>query len=380
MILGAVIDSGVPTKELNDAIGTLNVPGVKISDHVGQRGGVNGTQISVDVTKRNRLPHRLEEFVDLTQKSDLPRTVVERACTVFQRLTDAETKVHKGEGFHIGELGDVDTLVDVVGSVYGLEALGIQRLYSSALPSGSGVVKSKHGLLPVPAPATSALFAMAKAPVIPPPGNIPDAGEMVTPTGAAIVTTLATFKQPTLNIEGIGYGLGSRESPHYPNVLALWVGEESGATYVTDLSLLETNIDDMSAEMLAYAQEKLFELGARDVWFTPIQMKKSRPATMLSVLVPSNLEGDAANLILRETTSLGVRVRAAARYEADRESVDVDTSLGRVSVKIKRIDGESASVAPEYEDCRAIAAKTGMPLLDVYSTVQHEAGAQLLSR
>jgi len=381
MLLGAVIDAGVPVKELNGAITTLGVKGVKITEQAGQRGGVHGTQALVEVTKRGRQPHRLEEFIHLTEESSLSTSVIERSCAIFRRIGKAEAVVHRTseDGVHLGELGSLDTLVDVVCSVVGLESLGISRLYSSPFPSGSGVIKTSHGILPVPAPATSALFAMARAPVVSPPGNVPDAGEMVTPTGAAIVTTLATFSQPALNLEKTGYGLGSRESLHYPNVLALWIGDETGASYVTDLSLLETNIDDSTAEILAYTQEQLFEIGARDVWFTPIQMKKNRPATMLSALVPSDLESKAARLIMRETTSLGVRVRPAARYEADREIVKVKTSVGQVSVKVKAIDGVNMAVSPEYDDCRQIATKKSLPLQDVYRIVQQEAADQLLT-
>ena len=378
MVLGALIDSGVSLKEINDVIGSLNLSGVEISSEIAQRGGVNGTRVSVQVAPDNHIPHRIEDFIELTMESDLPEVVIKRSCAVFQRLADAEIKVHKGSGYHVGELGDVDTLVDVVCSVYGLESLGISSFYSSPIPSGSGLVNSKHGILPVPAPATSILCAMANAPVIAPPIGIVDAGEMVTPTGAAIITTLASFVQPTLSIKSVGYGLGERESPHYPNVLALWVGEEKDTTLATSVTLLETNIDDMSAELLGYVQERLFDLGALDVWFTPIQMKKNRPATMLSVLVLSSQESLASDLILRETTSLGVRVCPVARYEAQRKSVNFESSLGTVSVKIKSIEGSKVSVSPEYDHCRRIAVQLGLPLIEVYRTIQEEATTQFI--
>ena len=201
---------------------------------------------------------------------------------------------------------------------------------------------------------------------------------MVTPTGAAIVTTLATFEQPPMRVERVGYGLGSRNPLQYPNAAALWVGEAIGETATAGLRLLETNIDDMSAEMLAYARERLFVLGARDVWFTPVQMKKDRPATMLSALVDDDLEAAAVDVIMRETSTLGVRVRPISRHEADREVVEFDSSLGAVAVKIKRLGGTSVAVHPEYEPCRRIALETGQPLQDVYRIVQTEAAAKLL--
>ena len=380
MALGSIIDAGVPVGDLNKALAGLNTKGFSLACQSGQRGGVTGTSVSIRLDGKARRTRRLQDFVRITEKSDLSPKVVERACAVFRRLGEAESAVHRvsGEDVRLHELGDLDTLVDVVGAVLGLEMLGIERLYCSALPTGSGVVESEHGLLPAPSPAAAALFAMAKAPVVAPPGNAPDAGEMVTPTGAAIVTTLASFQQPAMRLERVGYGLGTRESRHYPNVVALWIGEEMGATYTTDLSLIETNIDDMSPELLAYVQERLFDLGARDVWFSPIQMKKNRPATMLSALVPASLESEAVTLVMRESTSLGVRVRPAARYEAEREVVQVDTSLGTVQVKVKRLDGANVAVSPEYEDCRLIATDRGMPLQEVYRVVQSEASEQLL--
>ena len=380
MLLGAVVDAGVPVEKLNEALQGLKVEGLSLSCKPGRRGGVSGTLVSVLVSDRARRHRRLREFIKITQDSDLPSKVVERACAVFRRLGEAEAAVHGssvGE-VHLGELGDLDTLVDVVGGLAGLEMLGVERLYSSPLPSGSGVVQSAHGALHVPSPAAAALFAMARAPVVPPPGNVPDAGEMVTPTGAAIVTTLASFRQPTMNLEAVGYGLGARDPSDYPNVLALSIGEELSQAPVTDLSLIETNIDDMGGELLGYVQERLFDLGALDVWFSPIQMKKNRPATMLCALVPAALESRAATLVMRETSSLGVRVRPAARYEAERALVEVETSLGAVQVKVKRLDGKNVAVSPEYEVCRRIALDRGMALQDVYRVVQSEASEKLL--
>ena len=229
MILGAVVDSGVSLDDLNEALSKLSVNGFSLSLQRAQRGGLNGSQITVSLDKDGKRTRRWQDFVDIVEGSDLPATVVERSCAIFRRLAEAEAIVHgtSPEQTILHELGTLDTLVDVVGSIVGLDLLGIERLYSSPFPSGSGVVKSEHGMLPVPAPATAALFAMARAPVVPPPSNAADTGEMVTPTGAAIITTLATFRQPSINVERIGYGLGARESRYYPNALALWLGEGS---------------------------------------------------------------------------------------------------------------------------------------------------------
>ena len=181
-----------------------------------------------------------------------------------------------------------------------------------------------------------------------------------------------------MTLESIGYGLGSRDPEAYPNVLALRIGEELETPSTGGLTLLETNIDDMSPELIGFVQERLFELGARDVWLTPIQMKKGRPGTLLSVLVSADLEQEGVSLVMRETTTLGVRVRPITRYEAARETVTVETTLGAARIKVKQLDGRAVSASPEYDDCRKIALETGMPLQDVYRTVQAEAASKLL--
>ena len=380
MLLGAIVDAGVPLESIESELAKLGVGGYRLTRSPGSRGGVSGTQVSVEEVGGDPRRYGWRDFLRIAGESSLPATVVERAGAVFRRLAEAEAAAHRTgvEQVTLHELGSVDTLVDVVGAVVGLDALGVDRLYSSPFPSGSGVRRGAHGPIPMPAPATAALFAIAGAPVVPPPGGIVDAGEMVTPTGAAILTTLATFRQPVLNLERTGYGLGSRDPEGYPNVVALWLGLEAGAGYTSGLTLVETNIDDMSPELLGYAQERLFTLGARDVWFTAIQMKKSRPATMMSAIVPSGLERAAVDLVLEETSTLGVRVRPVTRYEAERETVETETSLGVVQVKIKRLEGRAVGVSPEYEACRRIALERRMPIQDVYRTVQREAEDRLM--
>ena len=380
MLLGAIIDAGVPVRDLNASIATLGVSGVRIVGCPGKRGGVHGTHATVEIDAASQRSYTLEDFLRITETSSLSPSVREKSCAVFDRIRQAEEQVHRltDGDLHLGELGSLDTLVDVVCTVVGLELLDIGRLYSSPLPSGSGIITTSHGMLPVPAPATSALIGIANAPMVPPPNDSPDAGEMVTPTGAAIVTTLATFDQPSLRMESTGYGLGTRDPEAYPNVLALRIGQETAGASTTTLSLLETNVDDSTPEVLAYTQERLFQLGARDVWFTPIQMKKNRPATMLSVLVSPDLEDEAARLILRETSTLGVRVRPVSRYEADREIVTVSTSLGKVAVKLKLLNGKAVAASPEYEDCRQIAIDRDIPLQDVLRIVRREAEQTLL--
>ena len=377
MLLGAIVDAGVPLDELRSRLDALAFDGFTISARRDRRGGVEGILVSVDAGSSPRFD-TVAELVEAVSVSDLGQSVTARARAILERLGEAEAAVHGDERAHLHELGSADTLIDVVGAVIGFEILGVDRLYSSPLPTGSGVFRSEHGLLPAPSPATSTLLAMAGAPTVPPPDGAVDAGEMVTPTGAAIVTTLAEFRQPPMTVMKAGYGLGSRDPSGYPNVVALRVGEAVETPGVSTLSLVETNIDDMSAEAFPYVSERLFELGARDVWITPINMKKGRSAVTLSALVAPGIESQAIDLVLRETTTLGVRVSPVYRYEAERESLAVGTSIGEVSVKVKRLEGRYVSLSPEYEDCRRIARETGLPILDVYRIVEAEAVGELL--
>ena len=311
MVLGAVVDAGVPLDVVTDALNSMNVSGVGLSVEQSQRGGVVGTHVRVELDDEAQKSHRFDDFIAAVQSSALSDRVKEQSTSVFNRMADAEARVHRTsiEHLHLHELGTLDTLVDVVGGIVGLEHLGVERVFSSPFPMGTGVFRSAHGILPVPSPATSALFVMADAPLVPAPNNPVRTGEMVTPTGAGIITTLAEFRQPRMAMQAQGYGLGTRDPDEYPNVLGIWVGEVAEDEHRGSLSLLETNLDDSTGEVLGYVQERLLELGARDVWFIPIQMKKNRPATMLCAIVDERNESQAADLIMRETTTLGVRVR-----------------------------------------------------------------------
>ena len=378
MVLGAIVDAGVPIDDLRSWLEGLPFGGFTISARRDRRGGVEGTLVSVDPGSSPRFD-TVQDLIDAVDSSDIGQSARARARMVLERLGAAEASIHGDEGTHLHELGSADTLIDVVGAVLGFDMLGTERLYSSPLPTGSGVFGSDHGALPAPSPATTAMLAMAGAPTVPAPGGGADAGEMVTPTGAAIVTTLAEFGQPAMTVTQAGYGLGSRDPSGYPNAVALRVGEGTGAPGATTLGLVETNIDDMNPEALPYVSERLFELGARDVWLTPINMKKGRAGVMLSALVDPGIEQQAVDLVLRETTTLGVRVSPVSRYEAERESVTVETSIGALSVKVKRLGGRNVSLSPEYEDCRRIARETGLPILDVYRITESEAAGRLLT-
>jgi uncharacterized protein (TIGR00299 family) protein len=296
---------------------------------------------------------------------------------VFRTLAEAEARVHgiAPEEVHFHEVGAVDAIIDVIGAVVALRLLGVDQVYVSPLPLGSGTVRTAHGSLPVPAPATLALLTAARAPLR--SGTDEPAVELVTPTGAALLTALGRFERPAMRLMGSGTGAGGRDLPDRPNVLRVLLGETETAPLVRPMVVLETNIDDMPAELFGYALERLFAAGAVDVWFTPIQMKKNRPATMLSVLCRPEQEAALVDLLLHETSTLGVRVREVQRYEAARERFEFQSSLGPAVVKVKRLAGEPPRVAPEYDVCRALAARSGLPLLEVYRIITSEALATL---
>jgi uncharacterized protein (TIGR00299 family) protein len=374
MILGALLDCGLSIDSLTEELARLPFTGYRISAQKASRGIITGTQATVFSEGSASEQRSLSDVLDLIVKSGLSQRVKERSTRIFERLAEAEARVHgiPIEEVEFHEVGAIDAIVDIVGAIIGLELLGVEALFCSPLPSGSGTAETRHGTIPIPAPATLELIASAGAPIRPTPCR--DI-ELVTPTGAAIVTTIASFERPTLSLQCIGYGIGDCEPADIPNVLPLWLGEM--IEYERKLLLLETNIDDMSPELYGYLMERLFERGALDVWFTPIQMKKNRPAVMLSALAPPDNEGQVVETLLRETSTLGLRVQQVERHHTSQELVQFDSSLGRVWVKVKRLHGEVVGVSPEYEDCRSLARKHDQPLQKVYRIVTTEASAKL---
>ena len=388
MLLGAIIDCGVTVDDLRGELAKLRLDGYELSARKVTRAGLAATQAVVDVAGAPA-PRTLGDVLQIIDKSGLPREDREEGAGVFQRLAEAEAKVHGEtvETVHLHDVGAVDALVDVMGTLAGLRLLDAHEVFSSPLPAGAGAVDGPHGKLPVPAPATLELLSRANAPLRPADGAT---GELVTPTGAAIITTVASFERPAMTLERAGYGAGSRDIEGRPNVLRIWLGERVDGG-VRQMLLIETNIDVMTGEMLGYSRDKLLAAGAADVWFTSvqvvetgidvwveqIQMKKGRPGFKLSVLCPEEMEETVARLILRETTTLGVRVTPVRRWIAEREVLEFESSLGKAAVKVKRLPGVQPSVAPEYEVCKQLAEKTGMPLAEVYRIVQLEALARL---
>lgn len=372
MLLGALLDAGLDAGALQSELAKLGVEGWSLRAERTTRAGIAATKAHVDLAEAPQPHRRLPDILALLDAPSLEARDRDGAAAVFRRLADAEARVHGVDASEIDfhEVGALDAIVDVVGGVIGLRLLGIEELYCSALPAGGGTARSAHGTLPVPAPATLELIAMANAPLAASTGD--RAMELVTPTGAAIVTTLARFERPAMHVSAVGYGAGGRDPEGWPNVLRLWIGEAIAPVRPAML-LIETNIDDMNPEIYGYVQERLFAAGAADVWFQPIQMKKNRPGILLSVLCSNEREDAIANVLLRETSTLGVRVTPVTRHEAQREIFEFESTLGPAAVKVKRLPGEPPRVAPEYEACRAIAEATGMALAEVYRVVEREA-------
>ena len=380
MTLGALVDAGVPLETITGAMDAMNVRGVQISAEQAQRGGVIGTHVRVDLDEEASKTRSFDDFIAAVNAAPLSERVKSLSTAVFRRMADAEARVHRTTADHLASARtrNAGYAGGRGGRCRGLGMAGRRARIRVALPDGDGgYSEARTASLPVPSPATAALFDMANAPLVPAPNNPVRTGEMVTPTGAGIITTLAEFRQPQMAMSAHGYGLGTRDPDEYPNVLALWVGElaadavDARAASKSALSLLETNLDDTTGEVLGYVQERLFAIGARDVWFAPIQMKKNRPATMLCAIVDASAESAAADLIMRETTTLGIRVRSVERYEASREIRTVQTPHGPASVKFKLLDGEIVSASPEYEDCRRIAADAGITLREAYALVEN---------
>jgi uncharacterized protein (TIGR00299 family) protein len=377
MILGALVDAGLALDDLRQGLAGLPLTGeYTLTAETVQRGALRATQVRVETSDAHSHRH-LSDIVAIIEAGDLSQTVKEKSQAIFRRLAEAEARVHATsiEHVHFHEVGAVDAIVDIVGAVFGLERLGVAQVYASPLPLGGGQVEASHGTLPLPAPATLELLALAGAPTRPWPADV----ELVTPTGAAILTTLAQFRQPPMRVARVGYGTGRKEFT-WPNVLRLWLGEPLGPGRVpaTTLKVLETNIDDMNPELYGHVMARLFDAGALDVYLTPIYMKKNRPATMLSVMVRDEDEAALAEVMLRETSTLGVRVRSFYRYEAGREVRQVETAYGPLQVKLKRLDGRVVGVAPEYESCRRVAGERAVPLAEVYRAAQ-QAGGTLLN-
>ena len=380
MILGALLDVGLGLEVLREALAGLQISGYEIKARRVVKKHIACTLVDVE-TSEVGVERHLSDILDIIGESTLPEEVKETCGRIFTRLAEAEAKVHglDVEDIHFHEVGGLDAIVDVVGSVVGLKLLGIEEAYSSPLHLGRGFVECAHGRFPVPAPATLELVRG-----VPTYGRDVEA-ELVTPTGAAIITTLAKgFGQaPPMEVEAIGYGAGHRDLP-IPNLLRVSVGralrlEEQG--YEEDIvTLMEANIDDMNPEFYEHVMARLFDKGALDVFLTPIQMKKSRPAVKLSAIVREADLNGVLDVFFEETTTLGVRLYEARRKKLTRERIVIETKYGKVGVKVGKLGDAVKNISPEYEDCRRIAEREGIPLKEVYEEARRAAGERIHGR
>jgi uncharacterized protein (TIGR00299 family) protein len=399
MILGALIDAGVSLAAVRGALGSLAIDPDAVWTERVTRAGLAATKFCVrgedvrehahddhkgghdhphhhphepaaephETVHHHHGPHRtLGEIRTLIDGSALSATGKDRAKELFQRLGDAEAAVHgiPVDSVHLHEVGALDSIIDVVGAVYAMEAIGADRVIASPLNVGSGTVRSAHGVYPVPAPATAVL--LRGAPIYSGKQQV----ELVTPTGALLVTGFAQEfgGPPAMRLDQVGYGAGSRDLPDTPNVLRVMVGESASDAPTHTVVVIEAEIDDMNPQIFGVLMEQLLADGALDVFYTAIQMKKNRPGTLLTIVAPLDARERLTAIVFRESTTIGVRYREMTRECLDRESVTVTTPLGPVRFKVARRKGELLNAAAEFNDCALIAAETGRPLKEVQAT------------
>jgi uncharacterized protein (TIGR00299 family) protein len=385
MTLGALVSAGADARALVEQLALLDVAGYEIGFENVERSGISATRAVVRMTAEEHHHRHLADILEIIRRSRLNDAVKERASKIFTRLGEAEARVHDVpvERIHFHEVGAVDAIVDVIGACIGFELLGVERFAASALHVGSGTVEMAHGRFPVPPPAVAEL--LRGAPVY----STDIVGELVTPTGAAIVSTLCESfgPVPRMRLSSTGYGAGTREYKNFPNVLRVLVGEteadgvvidessavvdESGAVedggvgVEEELIVIETNVDDVSPQVLGHLMEEAFARGALDCYFTNVQMKKNRPGVLVSILCRQSERESLTELLFKETPTLGVRSHTVQRRALERESVTVETEFGRIAVKVGRLRGRVLSATPEFEECREAAQRAGVALRDV---------------
>lgn len=369
MMLGALLDLGFTEAALRQGLAGLPVSGYRIEVSGQERMGFRAARVEVLVDEGGQ-PHRTHgQIRSMLAESALPERVRTLAQEIFACIARAESRVHGVpiEEVHFHEVGAVDSIVDIVGVALGVEALGVERTYVSALPLGSGYVRCAHGLLPVPAPATVEILRGMRV------REHPVEAELVTPTGAAIAATLSAGNRsavPAMRIQKVGYGAGSRDHASLPNLLRVVIGETGGGYEQDEVRILECQIDDLQPEIYPYLMERLLAAGARDVCLVPVQMKKGRPGILVQVISDPVVDLRILEVLFSETTTLGIRIYGAERVKLARRIERIETSLGPVGVKV--VEGpalRSAELRPEYEECRRLAREKGLPLRTVYEEV-----------
>ena len=379
MILGALVDAGLELGILKSELAKIPLNSYSLTAKRVEKRGIQGTKVTVTVDQGcHRHPQRsLFDIQEMIHGSSLTSEVKQRSNEVFKRLADAEARAHglSVQQVHFHEVGAVDAIVDVIGSVVGLSLLGVKSIYCSPLHLGAGVVECDHGMLPVPAPATAELIK--GKPVF----STGIQGELLTPTGAAIITTLATSfgHMPYMKPSRVGYGAGTRDLP-IPNLLRILIGEGIDKSLIPEsdcIAVLTTNIDDMNPQIYDYVMQGLFQRGALDVFLAPIQMKKNRPGSLVTVLCQPEHVQLLSEFLMRETTTIGLRWHLEQRIKALRSVIAVRTKFGEVRIKIIRSFEESPHITPEYDDCRLIAQQTGLPLKEVLEEVRRAGMSQI---
>ena len=376
MLLGAFLGAGLSLDTLKEGLAGLPLTGYQLSLEPFQDKGVQGMRFDVSLSQEEQPTRHLSDIVALLSGSTLSSRVRAMALSIFQCLAEAEATVHGTtvEAVHFHEVGAVDSILDICGAAIAIEALGITQLYATPLPLSHGEVKMAHGVLPVPAPATLEILRRVKAPWRPSTAR----GELVTPTGVAILATLARFETPAIAISQVGYGFG-RKQFDWPNCLRLGLGEAIGpgtdnaSAGVPDtdwVTVIETNIDNMSGEQLGGLMERLMAAGAYDVSYTPLQMKKNRPAVQLSIICTLEQGNAIARLLLSESSTLGVRMQQVQRLKAQRSSEMIETPFGPMLAKVKRLGTRMLSATPEYEECRRVSEEKHLPLNEVYEVAR----------
>ncbi len=378
MFLGAMLDlkAGFSLDSLKSGLAALPLHGYDLRLEPFQDKGIHGSRFEVILSEQHAATpqaRHLSDIVALLHASTLSSNVRETALAIFECLARAEATVHGTgvEEVHFHELGAVDAIIDITGAAIAIETLGISQIYASPLPFSSGHVQTAHGVMPVPAPATLEILRQVSAPWKPSTAE----GEMVTPTGAAILATLAKFNTPAITIERVGYGFGRKQFP-WPNCLRLCMGrarnslqhvEQADTDWVT---IIESNIDNMTGELLGGLMDRLLAAGALDISYTPIQMKKNRPAVMVTVICQEEVGHAMASLLLSEFSTLGVRISQVQRLKAQRIFEHIETPIGPMSIKVKRLGDRVISATPEYEECQRLAREQGLPLEEVYEVAR----------
>ena len=380
MIIGGLLDLGLPLDDLRSALGSLSVEYGSVTAERVLRAGVAATKFRVVEADQNHSHshdrghshdhphthshhhHSISEISGFIRRSALSAAGKNRAIHLFERLAEAEAAIHAipVDKVHLHEVGAIDSIVDIVGAVHGLERLGAERIVSSPLNVGGGTVNCAHGVFPVPAPATARLLqgvpVYSKDPQM----------ELVTPTGALLVTGYATTfgPLPAMTMSKIGYGAGERDPRHHPNVIRMIVGEEAGGA---DEQIVELSceIDDMNPQLFGPLMDRLHAAGALDVFYAPVQMKKNRPGTLVTVLLTPEHRERLSGILFAETTTIGVRYQEMRRERLDREIVNVNTPLGVIRFKISGRGGKVLNAAPEFDDCARVASERGLPVKDV---------------